>query len=497
MAKKSSQQPPDVTRTKGLEESQYSHIEYGSTRGNWDRGAATDFAITTVNVPDRLDTQEVRAKAATAPSVSRFHPSDFFRLLRWLVLLAILGGLAWGAMRIAVPVREAISPAGVGGIMSKALGLPVTVRGTELRFSPSPRLVITDIIAQNGVRLPEIAVHFNWRDAIRGLQSAHWVLGEARVAPMRLTGQEALDLLQSVPLASGLPAGVSTVRFESVEFPEIAFLPGRYEAVIRRGIGQRDFNAINLKRMDGSGQFEVEVTPAPASGQAAKFAMFASKWPAVVGPAMTWNEATARGEFGADFLKIDSYSVGERFGNLNGAALLSRDAKGWKLTGNLRGPDIRVEELIRYVSGATPAESPQPATAAPLRGTAKFDLAVAGSGASVTDTLQRAVASGSVSVLGAVLAGVNLGTAATQGDLGGSGSVTRFSDLDLDVVVSAGGVNVRGVSGKAGSLRVSGGLVVDRNLRVNGGLRSEVASPRGIAAAPVRVGGTAGALSFQ
>jgi hypothetical protein len=225
--------------------------------------------------------------------------------------------------------------------------------------------------------------------------------------------------------------------------------------------------------------------------------MFASKWPAVVGPAMIWNEATARGEFSADFLKVDSYSVGERFGNLNGAALLSKDGIGWKLTGNLRGPDINVEELIRYASGAAvPAESLQP-WATPLRGTAKFDLAVASSGASVTDTLQKAVASGPVSVLGAVLAGINLGTAATQGDLGGSGSVTRFSDLDLDVVVSAGGVNVRGVSGRAGSLRVSGGLVVDRKLRVSGGLRSEVASPRGIAAAPVRVAGTASALNFQ
>ncbi len=500
MARATKQRSTKSRSSDDFGESKHSHIEYGSTQGGWDRGAATDFAITTVNVPDRLDTQEVRARAAAAdraPSVRRFYLSDLKRGFRWLVWLALIGGLAWGVTQVVPPLRAAISPAGVESHMSKVLGAPVSVRSTEIRYMPSPRLVVTDMTVQSGFRLPQVSVHFNWRDAMRGLQAASWVLGEARVAPMTLEGQEALALLRSLQKASGLPAAVSVVRFESVEFPGIALLPGRYEAVIRRAINQQNFNAVSLKRLDASGQLDIEVTPASASGASnAKFALFATGWTAPFGPAVAWNEATAQGEFRAEMIKVDSYSVGTRFGNLNGAASLSSDGRGWKLSGNLRGPDLNVEELLAFLSGA-PAEGGPARGPAPLRGTARFDLAVAGSGGSVADALQRATVSGPVTVAGAAISGVNFGIAATQGDVNGAGGVTRFSDLDLEVTGTSSGVALRNIAGRAGGLRVVGAVNVDRKLELSGALRSEVMSPRGVASVQTRVGGTVTAPSYR
>ncbi len=482
------------------DESKHSHVEFGSTRGRWDREAGADFAITTVNVPDRLDAQEVRDRAvadSSPPSVRRFHRVDIMRAVGWLLALAVLGVIAWGLVRLAGPLRAAISPRGVEAQISQALGIPVSVRATELRFLPSPRLVLTDLIGQGGLRLPEIAVHFNWRDAVQGLQTSTWVFGEAQVAPVELTGAQALMLLQSVRRASQLSAAVSTVRFESVTFADLVLLPGRYEAVIRRGGGRRgfEFDAVSLKRLDATGQMELEIKPPAAADGSATFKLFANQWAAGAGPAVVWSEATAQGDFSASQLKVDSYSVGARFGNFNGTALLGQEGSGWRLTGNVRSADLNVEELIRYLTvpaGAEPARAP-----APFRGTAKIDLALAGAGATVAEALQRATAAGPVSVSGANLAGMNLGLAATQGVASGTGGVTRLTDLDLETLGSADGLAVRRLAGRAGSLRVQGGFTVDRKLQLRGLVRAEVTSPRGVAGTDMRLGGTVAAPSYQ
>jgi hypothetical protein len=44
---------------------------------------------------------------------------------------------------------------------------------------------------------------------------------------------------------------------------------------------------------------------------------------------------------------------------------------------------------------------------------------------------------------------------------------------------------------------VHGGFAVDRQLQLRGSIRSEVASPRGIAGADIRLGGTIGAPTYQ
>lgn len=498
MTKTTGRSSAGSSRTRRPDDSKHSHFEFGSTRGQWDRDGGSDFAITTVNIPDRLDAQEVRARAVAdsgPPSVRRFHRADITRAIGWLVALAVLGAVAWGAIRLAGVWREASSPRSVERQIGQALGMPVSVRATELRLLPSPRLVVSDVLAAGGLRLPEVAVHFNWRDALRGVQNSTWVLGEARVAPVELNGEHALTLLQSVRRASQLSAAVSTIRFESVSFADLVLLPGQYEAVVRRGVGQRGFDMLSVRRLDGTGQMELEVKPAAADGGSASFRLFATRWAAAVGPAVTWNEATAQGEFDATRLKVDSYSVGAPFGNFNGSALLAAEGGGWRLSGNLRSPDLSVEELIRYLTG--PGSGEAAAVSVPFRGTVKIELALAGSGATVADVVQGASAAGPASVSGATISGMNLGVAATQGSASGAGGITRLTDLDLVVTGSTAGLAVRSLSGRAGGLRVQGGFTVDRQLQLRGAVRSEVASPRGVAGADIQLGGTIGKPEFR
>ena len=96
MAKQTGHPPKETARKAGSSESEYSHIEYRSTHGRWDQDAGSDFAITSVNVPDRLDTQEVRARADddSQSSVHRFHRDDVFRAVKWLVGVLVLVGIS-------------------------------------------------------------------------------------------------------------------------------------------------------------------------------------------------------------------------------------------------------------------------------------------------------------------------------------------------------------------------------------------------------------------
>lgn len=483
--------------TKGRGETRHSHFEYGSTQGRWANRDDTDFVITSVNVPDRLDTQEVRNRAdaeSALPKVGRFHRDDLLRAARWGVAVLVLGALGWWSYRVAMPLRAATSPAGVAAILSSALGVPVSVGETALQLTPTPRLTIRDVFVQTGYRLPEVSLLFNWADAFRGLQTSRWVLGEARVAPMEVGGDEAMALLGSVRSAARLPAALTTLRFESIRFNDVAVLQGNYEAVLRRS-GPQDFGALALRRVDVEGRVEFEITPAPAAGGNGRFTLFASKWPATVGPAIVWEEATAQGEFRADLLQVDSFSVGARFGNINGSATLVKAGTDWRLTGNARSVDLNVAELIRFAAGLSEADGAD--NRLPLRGVGKVELVLAGAGATAAEALRRSTASGSGAMPGATFGGLNLGLAASQGNAASAGGQTRLTDFAFDAQISRGGLIARNLDGRAGSLRLTGGFSVDPALKLNGLLRSEVVSPRGTASAAIQVGGTLTAPTFR
>jgi hypothetical protein len=247
----------------------------------------------------------------------------------------------------------------------------------------------------------------------------------------------------------------------------------------------------------GGGQVELEIVPPAARGGDSRFSLYASQWIAAVGPAdHLWSEATARGEFPRRC----------RQGRLVQCrrTLRQPQRRGDPDQGSARleaGRQLCAARLEHRRTDPLPAGdtsgSRGGAAQAPFRGTARFNLAVAGTGNSVAEVLQRTTVSGPVSVSSAALFGANLGLAATRGDLGGTGGVTRFTDLELEVFGASSGLSLRSITGRAGSLRVYGGVNVDRTLRLNGALRTEVVSPRGVAGVQTRVGGTVTAPTYE
>src|SRR5215470_7605558 len=185
----------------------------------WEATAgSTDFVITTVNVPDRLDIQEVRAREDEDDDRTERFRIDWYAIRTWVVRLVLLGLLAVGALfgwDAAQPFREELSARRIAERLSQATGQPVKVASAEFKFTPTPRFLISDVEVGSVWRSSSIALHFNWEDAWRALRGGGWVWGEASVGPMVIEGAQGEFLLRTLPrLNSALPTSISTIRFE-------------------------------------------------------------------------------------------------------------------------------------------------------------------------------------------------------------------------------------------------------------------------------------------
>ena len=197
----------------------------------WEATAgSTDFVITTVNVPDRLDIQEVRAREHEDDDRTERFRIDWYAIRTWVLRLLLLGMVVvaiffgWDAVQ---PFREELSPSRIAERLSQATGQPVKIGSADFKFMPSPRFVISDVEVGTVWRSSSIALHFNWEDAWRALRGGGWIWGEATVGPMVIESAQAEFLLRTLPrLSTALPTSISTIRFESVEFKGIRELPG-------------------------------------------------------------------------------------------------------------------------------------------------------------------------------------------------------------------------------------------------------------------------------
>src|SRR5512147_292681 len=98
--------------------------------GTIDGAPATDFAITTINVPDRLDIQEVRAREEESEYQRRSRLSiDRYVVTLWtkrLVTLGVIAGLGWLAVAAVTPFIDEFRKEAIAARLSTAVGLPVT-----------------------------------------------------------------------------------------------------------------------------------------------------------------------------------------------------------------------------------------------------------------------------------------------------------------------------------------------------------------------------------
>src|SRR5512137_2924125 len=168
----------------------------------WDATEATRFAITTVNVPDRLDLQEERDRAEMeeyAEERRRVNLRTWMKRLLVVAVVAVFGAVLYGMLK---PLRDDTSPARIAERLSAAFKRPVAVAETSFQVTPTPRLVMRGVDVGGEFKADEVSLLINWKDLWSALRGGQWVWGEATVAPMTMTAAQALSAVKALPPAA-------------------------------------------------------------------------------------------------------------------------------------------------------------------------------------------------------------------------------------------------------------------------------------------------------
>ena len=181
-----------------------------SLPGGWD-GTSTDFAITTINVPDRLDVMEVRAREEEQErsAEERSARIDWDKWLKRTIAGVAVVAAVVATYRFAwEPIDRDLSPTSVSAHLSRAFGQPVQVAATNFDLLPNPRLVVTGIDNRGRWRLSEVSLRMNWSELWGALRAGSWTWAEATIAPQVLGEAEALALYQDLTRVRDCGPGV-------------------------------------------------------------------------------------------------------------------------------------------------------------------------------------------------------------------------------------------------------------------------------------------------
>jgi hypothetical protein len=261
--------------------------------------------------------------------------------------------------------------------------------------------------------------------------------------------------------------------------------------------GRGEFGPIVLQQSlssDGSdgGRMSLALTPQrDTDGQVrVAFQLDAQRWLAPVGPALPWAEVVATGRVSPGLIAVDSYTLSGFYGVAQGSLYAAQDVQ-WALTGTSRVSNLDVETVMRSLRARSLGADPIKPRGddnwrAPMQGVASMSLVVGGRGKTLTEALDLAVTAGPLEVRHALLNGINLGFAATQGIASsGGGGITRFSDLDASIVVSGQRLLLKDISGRAGAMATRGTIAVANDLTLTGSLNVDLGATR--VQAPLRV----------
>lgn len=459
------------------------------TEPQWDATEATRFAITTVNVPDRLDLQEERDRAEMEEYADEHRRQTLRVWMKRLLVVAVIGVFGAVLYGLIKPIRDETSAERVGERLSQAFKRPVKVADTDFQVVPAPRLVVRGIDIGGQFRAEEVSLLINWPDLWAALRGGQWVWGEATVAPMTLTPAQALAAVKTVPPgARDLPGKISTIRFESIRISDSRLFPGRYEGVLRRADGG-GFGPLAVRQLDvEGGGMQMQFRPAPAEAGAGSidFTLGAERWALPVGTRQPWNEVRARGRLYGNVVEVSEFVLAGFFGVTTGTVFAASDVE-WAITGIANASNIDLESVLQ--SMRTKGQGPADGNPAAMQGTASLQLAIAGRGDSLEDAVSRSTVSGPFQVRWATLNGINLGLAATQGAT--ASGTTRFTEFEGVLTASSSGVRFEETGGRAGALSARGDFAVARDLSLAGGVRVELGGQTVQAPISLRIRGTA------
>jgi hypothetical protein len=458
----------------------------------WNPTEATSFAITTVNVPDRLDMQEERDRVEMeeySGRLFRFGLEKWMKRLLVAAVVVVAGAVLYGVVR---PLRDAASPTQVAQRLTEAFKRPVTVADTEFHLMPSPRLVLRRVDVGGAFAAEQVALLIHWKDLWLALNGGSWAWGQATIAPMAMSTTQALAAVRALPAAApSLPASISSVRFESVQLPGSLLFPGRYEATLRR-TDKGGFGPLAVRRIDQpDSAMQFTFRPSSQSPGATDFAFEAQGWAAPVGPRGRWNEVRASGRVSDNLLEVSNYFLGGYYGITTGTLFVAGDVE-WVVTGTVEAANIDVETVLRSL----PASAGRLAEGVPtpMQGTATMKLIVVGRGATAEEAVARSLVAGPFNVRFAVLNGINLGLAATQG--AAAAGLTRFTEFGGTVVASSNGVRFEDTGGRAGAMHARSDFTVAPDASIAGAVRVELGGQRVQAPINMRITGTAAQPRF-
>jgi hypothetical protein len=440
-----------------------------------------------VNVPDRLDLQEERDRAEMEEYTEHRRQAVLQAWMKRLLVVAVVivfGGVVYGVLK---PVRDQASAARVGERLTGAFRVPVKVAETEFRFLPSPRLILRGVNVGGEFGAEQVSLLINWKDLWFALSGGQWAWGEATVAPTAMSPAQAIAAVKRVPGGTaGLPQTISTIRFESIQVPGSRLFPGRYEASMRRGDDGR-FGPLVLRELASDDRpMQLQFRPSTDEPGAIDFTLEAQRWAVPVGPRTRWDNVRANGSLRGNVLEVSSYTLSGFFGITTGTVFVAGDVE-WVVTGTAEAGKVDVETVLDSLSGQKPG-SPEGRPAA-MQGTAALNLVMLGRGATAEEAIASGAVAGPFTVRFAVLNGINLGLAATQG-VAASGA-TRFTEFGGTVVASASGVRFEETGGRAGAMVARSNFTVAPDASIAGVVRVELGGQRIQAPMTLRISGTA------
>ncbi len=454
---------------------------------------STDFAITSVNVPDRLDMLELQGRAhQDPPARARRHLRRRARV--WVlrvVALAVVGIGGWEIAQTLDAARADLSPSAIAARLTRTLGVPVQIADSRLRLSPTPHLELDDVRVGDQVAFPAISLQVQVRNLGQLLIERRLEWGAGEIAPLSLTPEQARFLLGLLPrLRAALPADVGALRCAALALP--GAIPGDaapWVMVAARNSGG-GFDGVTLTQASRTGAFlQLAFSPSPQSAageppDTISFRLDGTRTALPTAPGFGFDRVRGQGTVTRDRIALDSLMINDRRGDLDARAVVQRDATGWALRGTVESGQVDVAAMLGGAAGSDPGDGGAPPL---LAGSASVSGQLAGRGDTVAGAFADASFVGRVSMRDGTLNGVDLGYAATHpGGIQGSGGSTPFRSGTASLEIGRGGLALRDIRLRAGALAVVGEVTIADKRRLSGSLFADLIDSMR-AQAPVRV----------
>jgi hypothetical protein len=455
----------------------------------------TDFVITTVNIPDRLDQREVDDRKQEEEESAHYAWGSNLRawarrLTPYLVLLVVVVAAGtWLSNE-----REALTAGRISQRLSSALQIQVRIQDSHLRTAPAPALVLTGVDLGSRLHLDEIDLQFTapslWKAVVSGQR--RW--GDVVISPTSLSLDQAKMVLGWIGmLDEAVPPSVTKVRFQELTFAGSRLLPDRYEAFTRREANGK-FSSVTLRRTDIPGTMQILFTP-DAAATSITFQCDAADWQPPFVPRTNWSEFLASGRISDAGLDVEKFSLGSGFGGFEGQLSVHRRDHGtpaWLASGSISSVGVDLATLVQQISTRlTPTEETRNQNP-PISGTVAIEAALVGGADSLEGALGDLAADGQAKVRSAALNGINLGFAASRPNTSGAGhgGQTRFSEFSAQFIASAHALTLRQIHGVAGAMSARGEVTVGNDLSMSGLLHVDLGGSRIQAPLRIRIRGT-------